>query len=114
MSRLYTPRRAGLDRWLKEAPAYILDCFDSKGSGERYTVLFTKELSSVTGSFAETWVSYLGMSDSPTGAQGIGIWGEFKAHECVSFRTRVKHQRVRWLDLPQHIRDHVIARATSN
>jgi hypothetical protein len=113
MSRLYTPRRAGLDRWLLGAPSYILDCFDSKGVGERYTVVFTKAMSSMTGSFAETWVSYLGMSGAPTHPQGVSIWGEMPAHQMVGYRTRVKHQRVRWLDLPQHIRDHVIARATS-
>lgn len=114
MNREYTPRRAGLDRWLREAPPYILDCFDSKGPGERYTVMFTKEMSSRAGSFAETWVSFLGMSGAPTHPQGVSMWGEMRAYEMVQYRYRVKHQRVRWLDLPAHIREHVIARATSN
>lgn len=108
----YTPRRASLGRWLQCAPAYVLDVFDSKDSGERYTVVFTKALSSLTGSYAETWVSYLGMSGAPTHPQGVSMWGEMKAYEMARYRTRVKRQRIRWLDLPENIREHVVSRAT--
>jgi len=118
----YTPRRANLKRWLAEAPAYVLDCFDSKGPGDRYTVLFTRPLTysmkpdgsgptEGPGEFAHTYVQYLGMNDAPTHPQGISMWGEMNAYEAAAYRHRVGHQRVRWLDLPEHIRKHVISRA---
>lgn len=112
--RNYTPRRASKARWLQDAPDYILDCFDSKDGGEQYTVVFTKEFSSMTGEFKDTWVSFLGMSGAPTHPQGISMWGEMKAYEMAAYRYRVGKQRVRWLDLPEHIRNHVIARATQD
>ena len=112
MPTTYTPRRAG-SRWLEGAPAYILDCFDERGPGERYTVFFGTEFMSRRGDFASSWISYLGMSDAPTHPQGVSLWGEMKAWNAVEYRTRRKHRRVRWQDLPEHIRAHVVARATS-
>jgi hypothetical protein len=110
----YTPRRANARRWLESAPPYILDVFDSKNSGERYTVVFTKAMSSQTGTFADTWVSFLGMSDGPSHPQGVSMWGEMEAYKMVRYREHARRrQRVRWLDLPEHIRRHVIARAES-
>lgn len=99
----YRPRRA-TKRWQEGAPEYVLDCFDNKGkTTDRYTVLFGGSL----------WypelgrnVMYLGMSDNPTHPQGFSQWGE------ISANWRPSHQRVRWLDLPEHIRNHVINRAT--
>jgi hypothetical protein len=113
----YTPRRANKQRWLQDAPDYILDCFDSKRPGERYTVLFCGELLVVypegqVPTRSNTYIAYLGMDDSPTHPQGISMWGEMAAHEAAAYRYRVGHQRVRWLDLPEHIRKHVVARAT--
>jgi hypothetical protein len=70
-------------------------------------------MSSLTGSYADTWISYLGMSGAPTHPQGVSMWGEMPAYEMARYRDRVHKQRVRWLDLPQNIRSHVIARATS-
>jgi hypothetical protein len=99
----YRPRRAS-KRWQEQAPEYVLDCFDNKGkTADRYTVLFGGSL------WEESMgrkVPYLGMSDSPTSPQGVSMWGEVEAS------WRPSHQRVRWLDLPEHIRQHVIARAT--
>lgn len=99
----YRPRRAS-KRWQEQAPEYVLDCFDNKGkTADRYTVLFGGSL------WEENMgrkVPYLGMSDSPTSPQGVSMWGEVEAS------WRPSHQRVRWLDLPEHIRQHVIARAT--
>jgi hypothetical protein len=99
----YRPRRAS-KRWQEGAPEYVLDCFDNKGkTTDRYTVLFGGSL----------WepsmgrnVQYLGMSDAPTHPQGFSMWGECSAN------WRPARERVRWLDLPEHIRKHVIARAT--
>lgn len=113
MVKQYTPRRAGLKRWLEGAPPYILDVLDSKGPGERYTVVFGADFMPRRGTYAESRVAFLGMDDSPTGAHGVSMWGEFGAYECAMYRYRCKHHRVRWLDLPENIRAHVIARAES-
>ena len=102
--RPYKPRRAG-KRWLEEAPEYILDVFDNRGkTADRYTVLFG-------GSMLEDLllknrkVYYLGMSSYPTHPWfGVSMWGECEA------LWRPSHQRIRWLDLPEHIRKHVIRR----
>lgn len=116
----YTPRRAS-KRWLEGAPAYVLDVLDSKGPGERYTVLFTRPFvyvsnpdgstSEAPGRYADTWIQFLGMSDAPTHPQGVSLWGEMPAHQAAAYRYRCKRQRIRWQDLPEHIRRHVAARA---
>ena len=54
---------------------------------------------------------YLGMSDAPTHPQGFSQWGELRAHEAAAYRYREGKRRIRWLDLPEHIREHVKARA---
>lgn len=100
----YRPRRAS-KRWLEGAPEYILDCFDNKGkTTDRYTVLFGGSLL-VSELLEDRTVFYLGMSDAPTNPQGISMWGECSAS------WRPSRERVRWLDLPEHIRAHIIARA---
>ena len=109
--RKYTPRRAGR-RWLEGAPDYILDCFDDKGSGERYTVLFCGDFLITDGTFAQTFIQGLGMSGAPSHPQGVSMWFELKACEASAYRYRNHHRRVKWLDLPENIRKHVIARAT--
>ena len=102
--RAYRPRRA-TKRWLEGAPEYVLDCFDNRGQTiDRYTVLFGGTLL-VPALLEKREVFYLGMSDAPTWPQGFSMWGECPA----SYRP--SHERVRWLDLPEHIRQHVIARA---
>lgn len=101
----YRPRRAG-KRWLEGAPEYVLDVFDNKGKTcDRYTVLFGGSLLEPT-LLEHRKVFMLSMSDNPTHPQGFSQWGE------VSTNWRPSHQRIRWLDLPEHIRGHVIARAT--
>lgn len=119
MTRNYTPRRFA-KRWSEAAPAYVLDVLDNKGkTADRYTVLFTYPLAfngleaDKPGRFADTYIPYLGMSDAPTHPQGFSQWGEMTAHEAAAYRYRSSHERVRWLDLPEHIRNHVIARATA-
>lgn len=119
MAQHYTPRRANKKRWLEDAPEYILDVLDSKGPGERYTVLFTGSLLVVSPEGAKqdrynTYIQYLGMSDAPTHPQGVSMWGEMKPHEAAAYRYRCGKDRIRWLDLPEHIRNHVIARATKD
>lgn len=104
MAGTWKPRRAG-KRWLEGAPEYVLDCFDNKGkTADRYTVLFG-------GSLLENELlklrrnQYLGMSDAPNCPLGVSMWGE-----CDG-AWRPSHERIRWMDLPEHIRKHVIARA---
>lgn len=106
-SRHYRPRRAG-KRWLEGAPDYVLDCFDNKGqTADRYTVLFG-------GTFLDEWCLQnrqnhcLDMSEAPSSAQGVSMWGYTPTH------WRPSHRRVRWLDLPEHIRNHVIMRAEND
>ena len=97
----YQPRRASA-RWLEGAPEYVRSVFDNKGKTcDRYTVTFTGTLW-----FAGLGrnVQYLGMSDNPTHPQGFSQWGECPASYSPS------RQKIRWLDLPEHIRKHVIAR----
>lgn len=104
MSHQYRPRRAG-KRWLEGAPEFVLDCFDNKGKTiDRYTVLFGGSL--LEGELLKhRKVFYLGMSNSPSHPQGFSMWGECDAS------WRPSRQRIRWTDLPEHIRQHVVARA---
>lgn len=119
--RKYTPRRAS-KRWLEGAPDYVLDCFDNKGKTcDRYSVLIGGKFLYHTlpsGACAEgsdrydnTYVQCLDMSGAPSYPQGVSMWGEMPAHTAANWRYHYKHHRVRWLDLPEHIRKHVIARA---
>lgn len=104
--RPYKPRRAG-KRWLEEAPEYILDVFDNKGKTvDRYTVLFGGSM--LEDSLVESRKVYcLGMSSYPTLPWfGFSMWGECDA------AWRPSHQRIRWVDLSEHIRDYVIRIAT--
>lgn len=117
MTRAYKPRRANA-RWMEGAPEYVLSVHDNKGAtADRYTVYFGGSLAyepmpdypgyEGTGP-GNTAIPYLGMSDAPTSPQGVSMWGDVKAYQ------RNTRQRIRWLDLPEHIRAHVIARATSD
>lgn len=100
----YKPRRAS-KRWLEKAPEYILDCFDNKGKTlDRYTILFGGSLLEPE-LLKHRRVFYLGMSGGPTCPHGVSMWGECDA------AWRPARQRVHWLDLPENIRSHVVARA---
>jgi hypothetical protein len=112
MAKAYKPRRAGA-RWMEGAPAYILDVFDEPTAGDRYTILFSGEFVLGDGTYAGTSIQYLGCNAQPTHpAFGVSMWGEFSAYDAARFRYARGHRRVRWLDLPEHIREHVQARAT--
>lgn len=114
MMKKYTPRRAG-KRWRESAPEYVMDCFDNGGqSCDRYTVLFCGSLLISDGTFAETYVPYLSMSGAPSHPQGVSLLDEMRAYEAADYRYHCKHHRIRWLDLPEHIRNHVMARVEEN
>lgn len=114
MNHKYIPRRAGKKRWLQNAPEYVLDCFDDPRTCDRYTVLFTANLLVTDGTFAGTFVQGLGMSGAPSHPQGVSQWFELKAHQAADYRYRNHHRRVKWMDLPEHIRAHVIGRAMAD
>jgi hypothetical protein len=108
--RKYTPRRAG-KRWLENAPEYVLDVLDNKGeTADRYTVIFGGSLLSEYDGVV--YVQVLDMSDAPTHPQGVSMWSEYPARHIAPFRYREGHRRIRWNDLPENIRQHVIARVT--
>ena len=109
----YTPRRSGA-RWREDCPDYVLDVFDDDRTMDRYMVIFAGHfLEPQTGrTFANAWTHYLAMSERPSHPQGFSQWSDFTAHECMTYRYRNGHHRVRWLDLPENIRAHVVARAT--
>ncbi len=111
----YTPRRAGA-RWREDAPGYVLDIFDNRGdSCDRYSVLLCGEHLISDGTRAGTYIPYLTMSDAPSHSQGISMWGELRAWEAAGYRSRCKQWRIKWIDLPEHIRAHVMSRiAESN
>jgi hypothetical protein len=98
----YQPKRSRA-QWTEQAPRYVLACYDNGGrTCDRYTVLLG----------APFWeppmgrsVPYLGMSDAPTHPQGFSQWGEMP-----SYHREACGAHVRWLDLPEHIRAHVVAR----
>lgn len=104
MTNAYRPRRAS-ERWMENAPEYILSVHDNGGKTcDRYTVYFG-------GSMYEQSmgrnVLYLGMSECPSHPQGFSQWGEAPANSRDS-----SGKKIRWLDLPENIRKHVIARAS--
>lgn len=109
-ARRYTPRRASKSRWLEGAPPYVLDCFDFGPEAiDRYTIILGgPEWTEGDGTYAGTWLHYLGCGE---GGHGASQWGEFAASQAATFRRYNGRQRIRWLDLSDATRKHVIARA---
>lgn len=103
MTRPYTPRRA-TKRWLEGAPEYVLDVFDhGPGTYDRYDVYFGGSMLDRT-LLKQREVYVLSMNSNPTHPQGFSLWG------VVSASYRPAHHRVRWMDLPENIRQHAAAR----
>ena len=110
MVKDYKPRRAG-KRWLEGAPEYVLDCFDNRGKTcDRYTVMFGGSMYVLR----YGRIAHLDMSGAPTHPQGVSLWGDSTLADAAAFRYREGHYRVRWLDLPENVRAHVVARATED
>lgn len=98
--KTYTPRRASLTRWLENAPADVLDCFDDGGNTlDRFTIFLGKRF--VCESRMGHHVSYLHCSECPGGYSGSG---ELLAHQAAAFRYRNGKKRVKWGDLPEAVR----------
>ena len=108
----FRPKRSAR-RWLEGAPEYVVACYDNRGrSADRYTVLFGgslwepdyARLNAECGNDPRR-IQCLCMSDGPTHPQGVSIWTE-------ALRGPHLGRKVRWLDLPEHIRQHTMARAS--
>lgn len=101
MKTLYSPRRASLTRWLKHAPAYVLDCIYDKPS-DSYTVLLTGDFLLCRDDPYRASVQYLDVDTC-----GRACWGELKAHEAAAYRYRSSRSRRAWLALPDEVRSDV-------
>lgn len=104
----YRPRRSSA-RWLEQAPEYVLAVYDvGPKANDRYTVLFGGSLLEPA-LLAERKVYMLGFNECPNSPNmGVSMWGEIRA---VDRSNLGKH--IRWLDLPEHLRKHVVTRATA-
>jgi hypothetical protein len=101
------PRRAGAC-WMEDAPDWVLSVSDNKGkSADRYTI-WLQPFWSESVRPAQWYVPYLAVSDNPESPVGVSLFGELPQYEAA-WRSR---DRIRWLDLPEHIRAHVIRRWT--
>ena len=98
---MYRPRRSS-ERWMEQAPEYVLACYYKSRVVDCYTVLLGGSLTVLGRS-----VQYLAMSENP--ARGFSQWGEMLADNR---RGCGKH--IRWLDLPANVRQHVVLRATTD
>jgi hypothetical protein len=94
--RTYHPKRAS-KRWLEGAPDYVLSCHDTPKYHDRYTVFFGGKLWDEN--MGRT-VMFLGLSEG-----GASYWGELE-----SYNRQNAGKKVRWLDLPERVREAVISR----
>jgi len=113
MNRTYTPRRQS-KRWLDgDCPAGVLAILDNKGqSAERYTVIYREPTAGT--SFADIYLGYRDMSENPSHPQGVGVYGELRAHEVAAYRYRCKHQYAKWSSLPDAVKRCVIRDLTED
>ena len=100
----YQPKRSR-KQWLIGAPEYVLACYDNGGkTADRYTVLIGGSLYE-PGLAAKRAVECLCMSAYPVCPLGFSQWGEM-----LSANRAACGKHVKWNDLPENIRKHVIAR----
>lgn len=98
----YRPRRQSR-RWLDaDCPKGVLAIYDSKNYGERYTVVYAEPVTGET--FADMWIGFRGMRADPFHPQGVGMYGEMRAHEMAAYRYRVRHQAAKWSALPEDVK----------
>lgn len=98
----YKPRRAS-KRWLDDdCPAGVLAILDNPAFMDRYTVLYAEPVTG--GTYADMWLGYRGMSENPFHPQGVGVYGEMRAHEAAAYRYRNKHRYARWSALPDAVK----------
>lgn len=101
MAKGYAPRRQS-KRWLdKDCPQGVLAIYDNPKYCDRYTVIYAAPVCGTT--YADMSLGYRGMSAHPTHPQGIGLYGEFTAHQAAQFRYANRHRACRWSDLPPDV-----------
>jgi hypothetical protein len=101
--RNYKPRRQS-SRWLDaDCPKGVLAILDNRGqTADRYTVIYADPIAGTA--YADMYLGYRAMSENPFHPQGVGMYGEFRAHECAAYRYRCKRQYARWSDLPEKVK----------
>lgn len=97
----YKPRRCST-RWLDgDCPKGVLAILDHPDSIDRYTIIFA-DVSEYAG---EKWMGYLATNESLS----FSGFEQMRAHEVAAYRYRNKHRYIRWTDLPEPVRQEVIA-----
>lgn len=108
------PPRKDRARWLEGAPEFVAAIRDNGGkTADRYTVYLTGSLALTAEDPKDQprfdrVEEFLAMSGSPTHPQGFSQFGE-----APRGNRRNSGKTIRWLDLPEHIRAHVVARCTN-
>jgi len=102
MERKYKPRRQSR-RWLdSDCPPGVLAIYDNEKFADRYTVIYTETFGG--DEYRNMRVGYRGMSAKPCDPQGVGMYGEFSAHDCAAYRYANRNRACRWSDLPLAVR----------
>lgn len=102
MSKPYAPRAQSPRYRNGDCPSEVLAIYDSKGSGDRYTVIYRSVTDDGQGG---RWLGLRSMNSQPQHPQyGIGMYCEYRAHEIAAFRYREHHKACRWTDLPDEVR----------
>lgn len=92
----YQPKRSS-KRWLENAPAPVLACYDNGGASiDRYTVLYGAPI--WTPDYGRD-VPYVAMNAAPFHPQGFGQHGEMP-----SWNRAALGKKIRFLDLPANCR----------
>jgi len=97
-ARPYRPRRAPA-RFLVDAPAYVLDCFDHPEYADRYEALLIGPLNEAQDTHGNV-IRIGGISHN----EYCGGSFEMKAHEATLYRAANRRRRIRWLDIPEKVR----------
>ncbi len=93
--------------WLEGAPNYVIDCIRCP-QANTWVVLLGVSYSDPEHYNRTGLLPCLEFNDYPTSPNmGISMFGE-----CHKDWRRESKGRVRWLDIPVHLRDHVIRRCS--
>jgi hypothetical protein len=92
-------RRAG-KRWREGAPDNVVDCFYHPKFVDAYTI-FVK--------FDDERVGYLGTNASLS----FSGWSDMSNYDASRYRYENGHYRIKWLDVPEKVREAVIQDTTT-
>ena len=107
----YRPRAAALERWRKDAPPYVVDCFyHEKEPREPYTVFVGGE---------HLWKANESLPHSPSNTHLVTLYvsphgvvssDSMVAWKAVQYRyQQARRHRVAWNDLPKAVREGIEA-----